>query len=257
SDRESTGPTDPHGADMHASPRIPLPRRPRALVLAWIAMLAFAGRAAPGLRAQEEKDAAAGVEIDRERLEVRVPSSFVNPSRQIEVFACHRTGPTHETVLKFDVDGNTLYRALLAIGCRPTDIWNATSPSDFLRNQGDRILLLVRWEENGKVREAPAEFLLEEGDTGWLAFLRGFSFSAFDVEAYAQALREAAEAEREAAQEGADGEAENGAAQGALPRAPQATPRAQARDDDEDDPDALPLSPDVPQGPLARGEVPE
>ena len=117
------------------------------------------------------------VAVDREKVEIRLPCRFVSSTRQIEVFACHTRGPTHETVVEFDATGAQLYRALLQIGCRPTDHWNATSPSDFLRNQGDRVLVLVRWEWDGKTHELPAEAMLVDGQTGFSSFVRGFSFS--------------------------------------------------------------------------------
>ena len=128
------------------------------------------------------------IEIDRERGEIRFPCRFVNPTRQIEVLACHKTGPAHETVVEFDVTGEQLYRAMLEIGCRPSDYWNATSPSDFLRNQGDRVFVLLRWTWEGKERELPAEALLADGDSGFPSFIRGFSFSAFDVDAMGRRL---------------------------------------------------------------------
>ena len=144
--------------------------------------------------AAPEEEPPAPVEIDRQRGEVRFPCRFINPSRQIEVFACHKRGPSHETVLEFDPTGEQLYRALLEIGCRPIDHWNVTSPSDFLRNQGDRVLVLVRWTWEGKERELPAEALLANGDSDFPSFVRGFSFSAFDVDA----ARQRAEAARKA-----------------------------------------------------------
>jgi hypothetical protein len=120
----------------------------------------------------------APVVVDRERQEVRTPCRFVNPTRQLEVFACHFSGPTHETVVEFDATGEQLFEALKDIGCRPADHWNATSPVDFLRNQGDRVLVLVRWEREGVVHEYPAEAMLVEEGTDFPCFVRGFSFSA-------------------------------------------------------------------------------
>jgi hypothetical protein len=118
------------------------------------------------------------IEVDAARAEVRLPCRFVNPQRQIEVFACHRDGPAYETVVVFDATGQQLFEALRAIGCRPADYWNATSPGDFLRNQGDRVLVLVRWTRAGKERELPAEALLVDGALDYPSFVRGFSFGA-------------------------------------------------------------------------------
>lgn len=235
--------------------------RPLATRLLSLAFLVVASVAGAPLRlgAQEPSAQAPQLEVDRERSEVRVPVLFVNPSRQIEVFACHRRGPTHETVLKFDTDGQALYDALRAIGCRVTDAWNATSPSDFLRNQGDRVLVLVRWEHDGEMRELPAEFLLEDGETGFISFLRGFSFSAFDVEAYAAAVREAREESQGDGDEGAEGEEEaRGEDAGAATRGRILRPNQGAGidgDEPQDDEQAPP--PFEAEGPLERGEVPQ
>ena len=132
-------------------------------------------------RAAGEK-ATAAVVIDKKNAEVRIPCRFVNPTRQIEVFACHNLGPTHETVVEFDATGGRILQALQDIGCRSTAYWNGTMPGDFLRNQGDRLLVLVRWSYKGKKFELPAEAMLTDGDTGFPSFIRGFSFSAGPVE---------------------------------------------------------------------------
>ncbi len=131
-------------------------------------------------RLADEK-ANGAVVIDKEKAEVRVPCRFVNPTRQIEVFACHNMGPTHETVVEFDATGGRILAALQEIGCRSTSYWNGTSPGDFLRNQGDRVLVLVRWSHKGKKIELPAEAMLTDGETAFASFVRGFSFSAGPV----------------------------------------------------------------------------
>lgn len=127
----------------------------------------------PGLETTPE-----GIRIDRARGEIRFPCVFVNPTRALEVFACHEQGPTHETVVAFRVGGAAIYRALRAIGLRSARYWNGTSPQDFLENQGDRVLVLLRWERAGQARELPAEALLLDGAAGYPHFVRGFSVSA-------------------------------------------------------------------------------
>lgn len=122
--------------------------------------------------------APARIVVDRDRGEVRIPSRFVNPSRILEVFACNKSGPTHETVLEFDASRGDLARSLLEIGCRSASYWNGTSPTDFEKNQGDRILVLVRWEHGGKMHECTAEGILTDGETGFPMFVRAFSFGA-------------------------------------------------------------------------------
>jgi len=115
---------------------------------------------------------------DKEAGEVRVSAKFVNPSQVIEVFACDPTGPRHETVLEFDVKGKALTQALLDIGCRGASYWNGTGPDAFEQNQGDRVLVLVRWEHQGEKHEHPAEGILTDGESGFPLCVRGFSFGA-------------------------------------------------------------------------------
>lgn len=121
---------------------------------------------------------AEGIRVDRARGEVVFPCKFVNPSRLLEVFACHEQGPVHETVVAFSASGTSLYRALQEIGLRSASYWNGTSPQDFLENQGDKVLVSVRWKDGGQVREMPAEALLLDGPSGYPCFVRGFSVSA-------------------------------------------------------------------------------
>ena len=145
------------------------------------AMTALWAARVPIYESDEESTQAPGaetIEVDRARGEVRFPCLFVNPERLIEVFACYKSGPTHETVVKFDVSGPAIYRALLEAGCRNASYWNGTSPDDFSKNQGDRLLVLVRWKYLGEETELPAEAMLLEGETGFSSFVRGFSFSA-------------------------------------------------------------------------------
>lgn len=120
----------------------------------------------------------AGMEVDVARQEIRFPCRFVNSTQLLEVFACHSSGPTHETVLEFDVTGPEIYSALEAIGCRNASYWDGTSPEDFLKTRGDRLLVLVRWRHLGKRHEHPAEGLLSEGGTSFPMPVRGFSFGA-------------------------------------------------------------------------------
>ena len=121
-----------------------------------------------------------GVLVDRERGEVHIPCHFVNPTRVLEVFGCHDSGPTHETVVSFVATGPEIQAALLAIGCRPASYWNAFSPRDFAKNQGDRILVSVRWKRGETLVDVSAEGMLldvHDDDVGLPAYLRGFSFA--------------------------------------------------------------------------------
>ncbi len=147
-------------------------RRLRAWLASWL-VGAMAAKAALADGAQS-----AEIEVDKQQGEIRLPCKFVNPSRLIEVFACNKAGPTHETVLEFDATRTGLTQALLAIGCRTASYWNGTSPGDFEKNQGDRVLVLVRWEHGGQKHEHAAEGILTDGETGFPMFVRAFSFGA-------------------------------------------------------------------------------
>jgi len=121
---------------------------------------------------------ASGVVADAEKQEVRFPARFVNPSRNLEVFACHENGPTHETVLSFEAEGKEIHRALREVGFRGVEFWNATSPEDLKLTGGDRALVWLRWEWKGRSQEYLAEEVLAEEGTGLPFFCRGFTFSA-------------------------------------------------------------------------------
>ena len=112
------------------------------------------------------------LKVDLDRGEIRVPCRFVNPTRVLEVFACHRRGPGHETVLLFDATGPQLVEALTEIGCRGSNFWNVTGPEDFEKTQGDRVLVSVSWIWKGERVEIPAEGILTDGDFGFPAFHR-------------------------------------------------------------------------------------
>jgi hypothetical protein len=138
------------------------------------------------LLAEEAPGISGKVDFDVAQGEVRIPCAFARATRILEVFACHTSGPTHETVLAFEATGPAIYRALVAVGCRPSTFWNATSPEDFQRNQGDRLIAIVRWNTKEGITERAAEELLTDGDTGFPMLVRGFSFgarAAFHVEA--------------------------------------------------------------------------
>ncbi|MBI4582860.1 MAG: hypothetical protein HY717_02330 [Planctomycetes bacterium] len=141
-----------------------------------------AGQAPPAAEgARDEEEAPSPVQIDKEAGEVLVPCHFVNPTRRIEVFACHLSGPTHETVVAFSSRGEELYHAILALGLNPPSFWNATRERELRWNLGDRVLISLRWEWKGKTREVPAEKLLRDPlrdpDLGFSPFIRGFTFS--------------------------------------------------------------------------------
>jgi hypothetical protein len=120
--------------------------------------------------------------VDRQLGEVRIPAWFVNPSRKLEVFACHESGPTHETVVAFRAEGEEIDRALRQAGFRGPEFWNATSPRDLELTGGDRAVAWIRWEWKGVAHEFPAEEILIEEGTGLPLFVRGFSFASRPVE---------------------------------------------------------------------------
>ncbi len=144
---------------------------------------------APGVEADVEPGAEPGapgivvgerrLEVDREAREVHIPAFFVSATQRLEVFACHETGPTHETVVAFKVDGEQIYRALLEVGFRPPDaFWNATGPHEVRRTLGDRAIVLLRWTWKGETREVPGESVIRDSEARFPLFVRGFTFVA-------------------------------------------------------------------------------
>src|SRR2546426_725289 len=115
------------GADSFLRADLSRPARSRPWPALAIPLACLACLAAPADWAEEtgQPPRAAPVEVDRERGEVRFPCRFVNSTRKLEVFACHESGPTHETVVAFDAEGDDLYRALLAAGFRGPEFCNA------------------------------------------------------------------------------------------------------------------------------------
>jgi hypothetical protein len=120
----------------------------------------------------------ADLAVDRERQELSIPCLFVNPRQRLEVFACHRSGPLHETVVAFSAEGEALYKACGEIGLRSPDrFWDAVGENSVRRTLGDRVLVFLRWERGGQRFFVPAEALLRESDTGFRPWVRGFSFT--------------------------------------------------------------------------------
>lgn len=126
-------------------------------------------------------DDPANLTVDRHAGTLRLRSIFVNPERNLEIFGTHVSGPDHETLVQFFAEGPEIYAALLEIGARPPAFWNATSDDDLRRVLGDRFVIFLQWESAGEVRELPAEKVLVESGTGFLAFVRGFTFGSEKV----------------------------------------------------------------------------
>jgi len=153
----------------------------RSFWSAGVALMILAVPFIPGSPAADEgegKKISRKVEVDRERGEVRIHAWFVQPTRVLEVFACHESGPVWETVLAFDAGGEEIYEALRAVGFRGPEYWNLGSGNDLRLVGGDRAVIWLRWEVGRQVREIPAEDILLAEGTGEPLFVRGFSFAA-------------------------------------------------------------------------------
>ena len=110
--------------------------------------------------------------------DVVLKAFFVNPTQRIEVAACHRTGPLHETIVAFEEAGDALYERLLKNGFRPPRFWNATGKDELRRHLGDRAIVHLEWKSTDGVVSYPIDCLLREIDTGFPLFIRGFTFAA-------------------------------------------------------------------------------
>ena len=162
---------------MQAQSRVWLPTR-RIVLWLWVVGLILGCTDAARVSEPVDPSSVVELEVDRERGEVRIPCRFINPTHVLEVFATHHRGPTHETVLEFDAEGPEIQAVLVALGCRPAGFWNITTPDDFVMTQGDRLLVIVRWKWKQQIHEYAAEAILQDGDFGFPAFVRGFSFGA-------------------------------------------------------------------------------
>ncbi len=126
------------------------------------------------------------VKVDTEAKEVVVPCLFVSPTQALEVFACHIEGPAHEAVVVFRASGEDIYLGLMELGLRGPEFWDATSrvaqgKPDVRYTLGDRVVVLLRWKQNGEQFEYPAEKLMRESFLGTSPFVRGFTFSAVEI----------------------------------------------------------------------------
>jgi len=115
--------------------------------------------------------------VDKEKNEIRFPFRFVRAAQAIEVFGCSPGGPTHETVVVFDAKGSEIARALASLGVHDERFWQVGSGDDFVLTQGERVLILLRWEYCGRKREVPAEELLRRVGEDLPELIYGFSFT--------------------------------------------------------------------------------
>lgn len=127
--------------------------------------------------------AAAEIKVDPAAREVSLPFVFIDPAQAIEVFACGPGGPTHETVIVFTASGGELAAALASIGCRAETAWEASSPQDFTLTQGDRVLVLLRWDRDGEEFEAAAEDLIWRTGEDLPELVHGFSYAGRTITA--------------------------------------------------------------------------
>ncbi|HNR98146.1 MAG TPA: hypothetical protein PKX48_00860 [Planctomycetota bacterium] len=127
--------------------------------------------------------AASEIKVDAAAREVSLPFTFVDPAQAIEVFACSPGGPTHETVIIFTASGGEIAAALASIGCRPETAWALASPQDFTLTQGDRVLVLLKWDRDGEQFEAAAEDLIWRTGEDLPEFVHGFSYAGRTIKA--------------------------------------------------------------------------
>ncbi len=125
--------------------------------------------------------AAAELVTDAAAKEVRFPFRFVEASQAIEVFGCSPGGPDHEAILTFRATGGEIAGALEKIGARNESFWQVSGRGDFQLTQGDRILVILRWERDGRKREVPAEEILWRTGEDLPELMYGFSYTGRKV----------------------------------------------------------------------------
>jgi hypothetical protein len=126
---------------------------------------------------------ASQITIDPAGKEIRFPFTFVEPVQAVEVFGCSPGGPTHETIVVFEPTGSEIAEALGKIGLRNEKFWQISDAADFSLNQGDRVLVTLRWESHGTERVVFAEDLLWRTGEDLPELLYGFSYAGRTVPA--------------------------------------------------------------------------
>lgn len=119
---------------------------------------------------------------DQRRIEL--DGLIIQQNAMIELIACAEGGKDHESIIAVKCSPEVLHAALLLMGLRDKSAYGGGGPKrlgDPTKPVGDPMVVLLRWEEDGKVKEMRAEDLVIDVRTkgtlrhvGWV-----FSGSAF------------------------------------------------------------------------------
>lgn len=138
-----------------------------------IALLALAALATPALRADDEQPQPkmegktlvfdAGERVDLEKNEIVVQGTICLQKGPIELFACAPGGKDHESIVILQCKPQNLHLALITIGLRDKTELGGGGPQslgDPARPVGDRVVVEVEFEKDGKTERHRAEDLI-------------------------------------------------------------------------------------------------
>jgi hypothetical protein len=120
----------------------------------------------------------------KDQKRVELDGAIIQQNVNIELIACAEGGKDHESIIAVKCNPEELHAALLLLGLRDRNSFGGGGPKklgDPMKPLGDPMMVLVRWEENGKAREVRAEDLVLDsrtkttlGHVGWVFTGSGF-----------------------------------------------------------------------------------
>jgi hypothetical protein len=116
-------------------------------------------------------------ERDRTVRRVVVPAILLMREGAIELFACGEGGKDHESIFRVEADVSQLDLALVLIGLEKGVTPDRTrGEGGNARREGDRVAVLVQWEENDRTITRWSHDLILDTQTGRPMPRRGWTF---------------------------------------------------------------------------------
>lgn len=161
------------------------PKTGRRLAVAWITLGLFLaaaapiaaqepagqepekGQPAPGVGQEEKKPPKGlfpGIEVDLEGRRLTLEGAIAIPKGLIELVACTSWGKTHESICSLEVDPSHLKAALLMLGLEESP--QVTKLGEPKALKGDRVIIYLEWEKDGKPVRHRVEKLIWDRTTG-------------------------------------------------------------------------------------------
>ncbi len=127
----------------------------------------------------------------KEQKRLELDGVIIQQNINIELVACAEGGKDHESVIAVKCSPEEVHAALLLLGLRDKNAFGGGGPKklgDPTKPLGDPMMVLVRWDENGKPKEVRAEDLIVDcrtkgtlGHVGWV-FAGSVFVDEIDVE---------------------------------------------------------------------------